>query len=237
MTFKILLPILLLASISTPTYAKWSYGIGYIDQEDFRVDNEVNSLPFGISAVPLISYNGPKLSINGPQIRYRLLNGMFGATLHLAAVGNRYESEEVNLRETGYNGGVSLRALYLTVKHTTDLFRTYNGNITSIVLAHRFMPFDNLMFIPRVGYEYTNRGYNNYYYGVRESEVGTYQAYDVSDARNKIAGATTVYIMNQSSSLTINYSHTQLDQVIFDSPTVNLRSYKTWGVFLSFAMN
>lgn len=228
---KALIPILLLLPLFS--YAQLSTGLGYIGLEDYRVNNEVNPLPLGISVIPAISYRSGNLNIRGPNITYNFLQGPIGFSYHLEIVGERYESQEVKLRNSAGNTGFSLRLLYLTLKHTSDFTGVYRGNITNAFLAHRFQLFDRLMFIPRIGYRYTNKSYNNYYFGVRANEVGTYSFYELENARSENAGATLIFI-GSDYSLSLSYSHTNQDQVIYDSPTVALNSYKVWSLFYNF---
>lgn len=214
----------------------FSTGIGYLDQEDFRVNNEVNPFPLGLSAVPLISYRSDNLMINGPRVRYSLLRGPIGFALNLDAVGSRYQSEEVELRSTAINAGASARIFFLNFKHTADIGKTYNGNISIVSLAHRVQISEKVMMIPRLGYEFTNKAYNSYYYGVRSNEVGEYNEYEIDNARSQFIGVMTIIRLSESSSLSLNYGYKNLDQEIFQSPTVSLKGYRNWGVFFSFPL-
>jgi outer membrane scaffolding protein for murein synthesis (MipA/OmpV family) len=221
-------------SISFNLYAgQLSTGIGHLIQEDFRVDNEVNPFPLGLEYVPIISYRTENLMIMGPRVRYSLLKGAIGAALHLEATGQRYESKEVELRESSIHSGASLRLFFLSLKHTSDISQTNHGNTSTVTLAHRFAFKDTLFIIPRISQRFTNGAFNTYYYGVKQSEVGTYGFYEVKNAKTDIFGVTVTARLG-THSLTINYSYRELDNVIFDSPTVKLQKFKNWAFFWSF---
>lgn len=214
------------------SYANFSTGIGYIEREIYREDNELNPLPLGLSTVPFIAYRGENLSVYGPNVEYRLLKGIIGASLHLQTVGDRFEAHEVKKRDTGVNAGVSLRLLFLSLRHTADIFHTYNGNVSTIDIGHR-EKFGKFIVMGQIGYEYLNQGFSNYYYGVREDEVGHFQAFELKETRNEFLRLSTIYQLGEGRALNMSYGFKRLDPVIFESPTVNKKSFKTWSIFYS----
>ena len=224
---------LFLFLISSKLEANLSTGIGYFDQEDFRVDNTINPLPFGTNIIPIISYRSERLVINGPMIRYNLAKGLFGAALHLNAYGYRYKAHELERRETSIHTGLSLRLAFLSFKYASDIYDKSNGNKFNFVIAHRFH-FPPFTFIPRVGKEYLNEGISDYYFGVDKDEVGFFEEYQLDNTVNDIAGFTLIYSMSESQSLSYNYNYKKFDQVIFDSPTVRLKSFKSNALFWNF---
>lgn len=234
---KFLVPLLIII-LNTPVCAGTiSTGIGYLNPEKYRVDNEINTLPFGLSVIPIISYKSENLNIIGPKIRYNLVRGAFGLALHLETKGDRYKSEEVEFKDSGVNLGVSVRLLLLSFKYGSDVYDRYNGNTLNITLAKPFKIGSHTVFIPRVGYEYLNSSYTNYYFGVSKDEVGTYSEYELGEARNKLAGVTAILKFTSGSNISFNYSHRELDNEIYKSPTVELKSYKSFGVFWSFPLS
>lgn len=210
----------------------FSTGIGHLIQEDYRVDNEINPFPLGINTVPIISYRSENLIINGPRVRYNLKKGLIGTTLLLNTYGDRYKSHELEQRETSVHAGVSLRFAFLSFNYTSDISNVSDGNSYSLVLAHRFM-FDQLSLIPRIGQEFLNSSITNYYFEINQKEANYFEEYELKSARNNFAALTLAYKLTPSQSLLINYNFKQFDQAIFDSPTVKLKSYKTYGLFWS----
>ena len=195
----------------------------------------MNSLPFGLKFVPVISYRGENISIYGPNIRYSLLKGAIASSLHLEPSGARYESKEIELRDTAINAGLSVRLFFLNLKHTIDIYDKYNGSITTATLGHRFVLTESLFLIGSVGYQFLSKAFTDFYYGVKEEEIGTYSQYQPQEAQNKIARINLTYLMSKEISLTLNYSFTELDKEIYDSPTVSQKSFKAWGIFIASA--
>ncbi len=232
---KFFLLLILYFSTFANAQGVWSGGIGYLDQEDYRVNNEVNSLPFGLKFVPVISYRGENLSIYGPNIRYSLLKGAIGSALHLEPSGARYKSKEVELRDTAINAGLSVRIFFLNLKHTVDIYDKYNGSITTATLGHRFVLSESLFLIGSAGYQFLSEAFTDFYYGVKPDEVGTYTLYRPESAQNKIVRINLTYLISKETSLTLNYSFTELDEEVYESPTVGQNSFKTWGIFIASA--
>lgn len=227
---------LVLQALAINTHAGFSTGLGYLEPEQYRVDNEINPLPFGVNLVPLISYRSRTLNITGPRIKYNFINGMYGLAMSLNAAGDKYKSYEISEKSTAINGGINIRLLFLSFNYQTDLFQTYNGNTAKVIIAQPFMLSNNIRILPRIGKEFLNTSYTNYYFGVRDDEQGQYSRYSLKNAVNNLAGLTTIIKLTQESSLTLNLSYRELDKTIYQSPTVAKRSYKTIGVFWSLAL-
>ncbi len=225
----------LLFSISTVTAGEISTGIGYLDMEDYRIDNEINPLPLGWSTIPFIAYRSKYISFYGPNVTIHLLRGPISFSLNLQAKGDRYEGHEVEKRETSINAGAQLRLYFLSLKTMSDIFHTYNGNINEVTLGHRIGISSKIFLAGMLGYEYVNNSYVNYYYGVKESEIGFFNTYKTGNARNEILNLNLTYMLGEGQSLNLGYKFKKLDPVIFDSPTVAKRSFKLWNVFWSFS--
>src|SRR5690606_18310020 len=125
----------------------------------------------------------------------------------------------------------SLRLLFLVLKHGVDISRTYHGQITSVSVAKPFRLTDNVALIPTLAKEYLSSSFVNYYYGVKDDEVGTFDAYQAKTATNDLLGITININLSENTSLTCNYSHKKFDQVIYDSPTIRLEAYNTISLF------
>lgn len=211
--------------------AEFTTGLGYLTQQNHRVDNEISPFPFGLNFVPMLAYQSRKWRIYGPNVSYSLLNGFFGAALHFSATGDRYQAYDVATRETAVNVGASVRILYLTLKHEIDFFHTYNGNITSLILAKPFKLSEKIVLIPGLTKKFLSKGYVNYYYGIRSDETSYFSSYKVENAVNNEWAAMLKYSMDEINSFMLSYKHIIFDRVIYDSPTVRLREYDRWGLF------
>ena len=212
-----------------------STGVGYLDMEDYRVDNEINPLPLGLSTIPFIAYRSEYISVFGPNIIFHLLRGPISLEVNFQAAGDRYEGHEVEKRDTAINSGLQLRLYFLSLKYSSDIFHTYNGNTMEVTLGHR-QPLGSKLFLAgNIGYEFLNNSFVNYYYGVKENEVGYFQSYEAGGARNEILNLNLTYAVDKGQSITIGYRFKKLDPVIYDSPTVAMKSYKQWNFFWSFS--
>lgn len=224
----------LIATFSFTASAGFIGGIGYIEPGEYRVDNEINPLPLGISVVPMIAYRGERLSVLGPNISYALLKGPISFSLNINATGDRYKSKNLEQRDAAINGGFNLRLLFLSINYGSDISNVYHGNTINVNVGWRFKITDSLFFSPNVGKEFLNEGYVNYYYGVSENEAGDFDAYRTGNAVNDVYRVGLTLVVSQKNSFSINYSHKVFDDVIFDSPTINKKSYGSTSVFWNY---
>lgn len=229
--------IIFIYSLSSSTFAKFSYGLGYIKPDLYRKDNNVNPLPLGLGVVPVITYRSERLRIFGPNIRYSLIKGMWGFDLKMNVTGDRYEAYDLKDRDTGINAGASFRFIFLSLDYESDIFKTYNGNLFRVTLAKPFHFFKRFMFLPRLGKEYLNSSFTNYYYGVAENESLTIPTYSLDTAVNDFYGFTLNYKMSENHALSLNLSHKIFDREIVKSPTIDLDRYNTISIFWSYIPN
>jgi outer membrane scaffolding protein for murein synthesis (MipA/OmpV family) len=224
----------LLVSVSNLSLSEsnFSTGIGHLIQEDYRVDNKISPFPLGMSTVPVISYRSEKLVINGPRVRYNVMKGLIGVTALLNTYGGRYKAHNLTERETSIHAGGSLRLAFLSLTYTSDISKVSNGNKWSIGLGNRFA-FGPISFIPRIGQEFLNASINNYYFGINKNEVDFFDFYQSESARNNFAGMTLSYAYTAGQAIVVNYSFKEFDPVIYNSPTVKLRSFKTFAIIWS----
>jgi outer membrane scaffolding protein for murein synthesis (MipA/OmpV family) len=226
--------LLFLFFFSLPLHGKFTTGIGYIQPAVFQVDNEINPLPFGLSFVPMIAYRGERLSVFGPNISYALNKGPISLSLRLHAIGDRYEAYEVERKETAINAGMRLRLYFLSLSYTSDISRTYEGNIFELSLFWRFKVNEWFFVTPRYTKRFLNQAYTNYYYGVSEDEVGFFDEYSMNSAQNDIAALNLLFKLKEGQSLSLGASYRSFDPVIYDSPIINRQSFITSSVFWNF---
>lgn len=231
-----LLFVLFNTSFSLGIAGKFSLGIGYIELEEYRVDNEISPLPMGTNILPVITYQGENLRVLGPNITYSFLKGPIGLNLKLSASGDRYEGHEVKRRDGTMNGGLSFRLLYLVIDHGIDLFNVYNGQTTNIFLTKPFFFGEKLMVIPRIGKEYLSSSFTNYYYGVRSDEVGVFSEHSTKSAVNDLYSININYFITNRHSLIFGYNYKVFDRVISSSPTVNKASFSSARLFWSYSL-
>ncbi len=218
------------------SYAKFISGIGYIGPEEYRVDNEINPLPFGLSLIPMIAYRGQRLQVYGPNISYVLLRGPVSFSLNAKAFGDRYKARDLSQRDTAVNAGVSLRLLFLTLKYGADISKVYNGNTAEVGIGWRFKFGDSWLVIPGLAKEYLNESYVNYYFGIDADEVGEFSFYEAKTAVNDKLRLGVTYLIDSENSLSLNYSYRKFDKVVYESPTISKEGYATWSFFWSYSL-
>lgn len=216
------------------SYAKFRTGVGYIVPAEYRTNNEINPLPFGLSVVPLIAYRGESLNIFGPNISYSLLKGLVGFNVDFNIVGDRYKAYEVNKRETAINAGASLRLLNLILYYGSDISGTYRGNVFKATLAHRQKITDSFMTTFSIAKEFYNKSFSNYYYGVKLSEVGEFAEYSLSETSSILLSLMLSYKLSESNSISLSFNRKEFDEKIYQSPTIALKRFNTWALFWSF---
>jgi outer membrane scaffolding protein for murein synthesis (MipA/OmpV family) len=167
-------------------------------------------------------------------VTLNLYQGPIGFSLNLNTTGDRYKAHNLNKREVAIDSGVSLRILFLTIKYTSDISKVYEGNQYQISIGKPFTIGDSIRFIPRIVKEYQNTSFTNYYYGVIEEEIGVFKKYSLDNAANDIIGLTTILKLSEAMNFSINYSRKTFDEVIYKSPTIQLRRYNMTSIFWSF---
>ncbi len=214
----------------------FSTGIGYIKPGDYRVDNEINPLPLGISLLPIIAYRGERLNVLGPNISYKLIKGAIAFDLRLNAAGDRYKAYEVKQKGGTLNTGFLLRIFFLSLQHGVDFFNVYQGQTSNIFLSKPFFLSKKLMIIPRIGKEYLSSQYTNFYYGVSSEETGFFKEYEMKSAANDFYNVSVNYILSKNQSLNLSYSYKRFDQVIAESPTISENGFSTLALFWNFGL-
>ncbi|MDA9793241.1 MipA/OmpV family protein [Bacteriovoracaceae bacterium] len=223
-------------SLNIAAAGEFRVGFGYIQPGEYRVDNEINPLPLGMSFVPLIAYRGERLSVLGPNINYSLLKGPISFGIRLNAAGDRYKSHDLEERDSAINAGVVLRFYFLTLSHAADVSGLYNGEVEQLTVGWRLMLSDSLSFMPSIGKEFLSLEYTNYYYGVKEGESAYYPAYQTNNSVNDIYSARLIYKMSEDHSFSLSFKHRAFDKVIYDSPTINKQKFSRWAMFWSYKL-
>ncbi len=215
-------------------HANYIGGLGYIDREDYRVENEINPSPLGTNFLPMLAYRGERLSVFGPKINYALIKGAFGLGLTLSPSGDRYKARDLDQRDGAINAGVSLRLLFLSLSYSADITHVHKGQTAKASLGWRFALSKQLLFAPRISKEFLSKSFVNYYYGIAADEVGEFSFYEAQGAVNNVYGAALTYISNPKHSFTLNYSKKHFDRVIYESPTIDKKSYATTSFFWNY---
>lgn len=227
----------LLLLFASPVFAKFVGGIGYIQPGKYRVDNNVSPLPLGWNVVPMIGYFGERLQVVGPNITYKLIKDpLYNFFINLSAIGDRYESHNIGLRDTSLNANVGLRILFLTLKYGHDISGRYKGNTLEFIAAWRFILSEKLFIMPRYRRLHLDSRYVNFYYGITQDEAdgGPYTFYQSGNAINESVGLTTTYKLFEGQSIALSADYTFLHENIYKSPTTSRKSYLTASLFWNY---
>ncbi|MBD64644.1 MAG: hypothetical protein CME62_05530 [Halobacteriovoraceae bacterium] len=217
-------------------YAKWITGVGYFDPGEYRVENEISPMPLGWNIVPMIGYVSPKMRVIGPRISYHIVgNKAVELRADINAIGDRYESHEVEMRDTAIDGGMSLRLMFLTFGYSADISNVYYGNNYSWGLSWRFILADNFFIIPSFTQKYFSSEYTNFYFGVKESEEGYFNAYEVDASKISTLRLTTTLKLNEKDSIAFTVSQREFEDEVYDSPTVAKKRYLSSSLFWNYS--
>ena len=198
------------------------------------MNNDVSPLPLGWNIVPMIGYFGERLQVVGPNIQYSIIKGpVLNAFTYVSALGDRYQSGNIGLRDTSLNFGLGLRLFFLTVKYGHDITGRYRGNTWEVSAAWRFELTDRISITPSYKRLYLDSRYVNFYFGISEAEttISPYSFYQGDEAVNQIFGLNTVYKLTESQSLALSGNYTVMDSEIYSSPTVSTKGYFTGSFF------
>lgn len=187
-------------------------------------------------ALPLLIYQGPKLTLFGPVATYSL----FGEENRWAFQGlARIRTEGYNNNDSRYLDGMSdrdptvelgLRYLHdlnfavLTLDFSHDILDKHSGWESRLTLRKTFrdiLDIQSLNLTPSIGLNWRNKQLNDYYYGVRatESESGR-DAYNVGGSLGWLTGLQLNYKLSEKWSLFGLANLEWLDNEITDSPIV-----------------
>ncbi|MEH0860882.1 MipA/OmpV family protein [Halobacteriovorax sp. DPLXC-1] len=227
--------IFLILFISQSVHAKWVTGIGYFQPGEYRVENEVSPMPFGLNIVPMIGYFSPRLRVAGPSVSARVLgNHLAEMRLKVNMIGDRYKAHEVELRKSAVDVGAMVRLFFLSASYAADISNTYKGTHYNFKFSWRFPITKNYFIVPSYTYGVFSSDYTNYYYGVRDSEVGYFSAYKVDEAIIQTITLVNTYILDKHNSLVLNFSYRLFDDEIYNSPTVEKKSYTRGSFFWNY---
>jgi outer membrane protein len=187
-------------------------------------------------ALPLVIYQGPKLTLFGPTAAYSL----FGeedrwGVLALA----RIRTEGFNNNDSRYLNGMSdrdptvelgLRYLQdfsfavLSLDFSHDILDKHSGWETRLSLRKTFrdiLDIESLNLTPSVGLNWRNKQLNDYYYGVRVSEAAPSRpAYNAGGSVGWLTGLQLNYKLSEKWSFFGLANLEWLDKEITDSPIV-----------------
>ena len=118
-----------------------------------------------------------------------------------------------------FGGGVDL--FFLRYQYFRDIETESSGSKQQILLRHRLSLSKQIFLNMSLGLEYSDRRFNNYYYGVRPHEViRSRPLYTPKGDWSPITGITAIMSINERWSSIIGLNYKILSAQVKNSPTV-----------------
>ena len=224
-------------------------GVGYVYSTSVYSGVESRQLP-----MPFISYKKGDFSIRGLTANYTILDmGILRTDLIIDGkfFSGGYEAEDsssltgMDERKGTITGGgqvsIKIWRFNLRAKLMSDIADNHNGIQGNISLALGFpvsLFFKNMPFTligGSFGYQYNNRKYNNYYYGVRDLEsTSTRLSYNAKESWNPYFSTFIRVKLSKKWSLMTIYNRNFLPDEIKNSPIVSSETKSSIVSFLSY---
>ncbi|MBC8469094.1 MAG: MipA/OmpV family protein [Planctomycetes bacterium] len=198
--------------------------------------NPYKGIDTEIHGIPIIIYKTERFSLYGPRMSYLLFEDDGWEISSLAKV--RFEGYEesdsrylrgMDDREWTLELGGSLSKTFMLGKLTadfgTDILNEHKGHELRLSYSYDFrdmLKIPALTLTPNIGVNYRSRQLNDYYYGVRASEViAGRPEYYVGDSTGLMAGVRLNYTLSENLSLMGMISFEWLGDEIKNSPIVD----------------
>lgn len=213
----------------------WALGIGVASRQMPYAGADRDT-----TAIPLVFYENSWFRLAGPNAEFKLLNYSLSPTQRLSGgLRVKYSSEgyEDNdsprlagmaERKGGFWGGAGLTwhnpVAQISADWTGDLSGHSKGQRVQLQVERR-MPVGSFSLTPRLGAQWMDSKYVDYYYGVRASEATAARAaYSAKSATAIEAGLRVDYGFNRHHAVFVDLSVTGLPDEIKDSPIVDRSS-------------
>lgn len=213
--------------------SSWGLGLGVVStQKAYRDFDRENR------ALPMIQYENRWVRVFGPGLTVKLPGVQLGPTqrLEFGLVarydGSGYEASDAPIlngmaeRKGGFWAGG--RAAWksdladLGAEWTTDVSGHSKGQRLSLTLERTWRLGNQTLLTPRVGANWLDKKYVDYYYGVRASEVAAGRAFYAGKSTvNAELGVRGMYLFNRHHSMFVDVGVTSLGSGIKDSPLVD----------------
>lgn len=230
------------AQSSTPIPATSKFGIGLgvavVDKAYRDFDQET-------VALPILSYENEWISASLPTFDVKAFKaGDVSFRLRARYAGDGYEAEDSPIL-TGMSerksslwlgGAVIWNAGFANISGEllTDAMGNSKGNRAKLQIDRRFAS-GKFGLTPRLGAEWVDKKYVDYYYGVQLSEATTGRAfYEGKSTANLQAGIRLDYSINPKNIVFLDISTTSFGSAVKDSPLVDKSSQSVVAVGYSY---
>lgn len=232
-----------LITLLTSTSAKaqipnsFEAGLGTNIKENIRVSNIVSGKKDSlvVTAFPAIflRYNGFNIR-GGYEWSYSMIKqpSLFNLGPLLKYGGETtYQTNEVGKRRNSLFAGATARILLFNLRYVKDINNKSNGSIFEVIAAYPFLWSKNFRTIPRLGIRVHSSNYNNYYYGVKASEVGEFQQYNANSGTDKFIAIGNQFDIGSNTRLRLTLGYEKLSSEVSNSPTIN-KSERYFGTVM-----
>lgn len=214
--------------------SSWSLGIGVMSaQKPYAgIDREAK-------AIPMIQLENRYVRVRGLGLEVKLPGLVISDTQRLnfsivgrGSAGGGYEADDAPVlggmaeRKSGFWAGAKVEwetgLVDVTADWTADASSHSKGQKFSLGVAKSWRLGQHVMLIPRLGATWQDRKYNDYYFGVRDSEVRPGRAAYRADAGvNAEVGLTGIYMFDRHHSAMLSAAVTSLSKEIKNSHLVD----------------
>lgn len=213
----------------------FSLGGGVAMKRNIRFDNTYDRAdkPTNINYFPfaLIKLGPLKLSGRGIEASTWFAAPFIRPFILLTRSGDRYYGPGMDRRKDSWFVGGGINLLFLRLSFIRDIQSRSSGSLYSASLGHRIM-IDKWFLRPSLTMTYNNQKYNNYYYGVRTSEVTSQRPeYTPVGAFSYTLSLLANYSITDNWKIFSTVSHSILGSTVRNSPTT--RTDRVNSFFLS----
>jgi len=214
--------------------SSWGLGIGAVVSKKAYAGYDRET-----KALPIISYENRWVKLAGPGLTVKLPSWKIDNTQRvdfgLVArfdLGSGYEQDDAPIlngmaeRKGGVWAGAKAEwktdLFDLEGQWTADASGHSKGQKLSLKLERDWRLGQHVMLTPRLGAEWVDKKYVDYYYGVRANEARAGRAfYQGKSTTNAELGLRTMYLFNPHHAMFLDLSVTALGSAIKDSPLVD----------------
>ena len=214
----------------------WGIGVAVVSSQQAYTgidrDNKV---------LPLLSYENRYVRIIGPEVAVKLPSYQLNESnsFKFNVIGKYdftdYEQNDAPIlngmedRDGGFWVGFRTEwqnpLAEISVELATEVAGDSDGSSANISLEKTWHFAGNYMFTPRIGVNWQNKDYIDYYYGVRANEVSAERAFYQGEAGTSVEfGARVAHLFNYRHFIFLDMSVTSLATEIKDSPLVDRSS-------------
>lgn len=218
-----------------PQESSWGLGLAVVSTQ--RAYKETDREVLG---VPILSYENEYVNLVGPSLELKVPstdfskshNLKFGLLFNFYRGSGGYETKDspylagMEKRKAGVWGGGKVawenKVADVKLEWMADVSGNSKGQVFNLNLEHSWMLTQNLTLTPKVGIEWVDSRYVNYYYGVRPSESTAQRpAYVGKATLNGEIGLTGIYQFYEHHSAILDISVKCLGEEIKNSPLVS----------------